>query len=285
MLTLLLLLSLLAFLSLSVTATPILDLTLRIPQVVEAAPDMLTKRTNSLINNATIINNRRIAAVGSSGEYNTKVALPSTRGFVPMLNAAFVSRKGRDKTEISQAHAHNMGSSFEKWQRKLDLAFAEVNGVPAKKYVEQVTNTARNWSEKVATRTLRMTGDKIRGRGVSPIAAGYLIGLSQAASWIREGDSNPLGNPINIIKEGLTGQARSALISMFTRAGIAIIESNFSEDTFERQNTFIVTLLNSLYDDTVCDEFDITTGASDTYCLFQSVDGIFQLKILLQLTS
>jgi len=258
---------------------------LLVPDYQEVAADQEAKYADGLIINATRINERRKYKIPDDGTYIAKVAGPSNRGFSPMVKDDFVSRKGRNATEIKTIQGKNAEDSFNKWNNNIDLAFAEVDGVKAKRFAENVVNKKGNWSEEVGKKTLRLTGDKIRGRGVAAINAHLLVGYAVAMDWLRQGDLWLGGAPYDIAKDGLEGSLKAAVMQMVTRAGLTILASGFDADTITRQNTNILNLLNSLRDAAKCDEFKLTTGADDTYCLFKLTGALFELHTQIVLTA
>lgn len=146
-----------------------LDIKLTIPTSLEAAGDMPNKWAAGLVNNAELINDRRIAKIPDEGTYQAKIAKPSTEAWAPMVDAAFVSKAQRNKSNIVRRHYKGLANNFNHWNDKLALSFATVDGVVASRFKDQVNNSKDNWATAVANKTLRITGDKIRGRLASQI--------------------------------------------------------------------------------------------------------------------
>lgn len=258
---------------------------LLVPDVQEVAADMEAKYADGLVINAERINNRRKYKIPDDGAYISKLAGPSNRGWTPMVDADFKARNGRNATEIKTIHSKNAQDSFNKWNNNLDLAFKEEDGIKAKRFVDMVVNKKGNWSEEVGKKTLRLTGDKVRGRGVSAINAHLLVGYDVAMDWLRQGDLWQGGEPYNIAIDGLEGSLKAGITQLVTRAGLTIIALSFNADVIERQNTNIMNFLNGMRDPLRCDEFDITTGATDTYCVFELTEGLFELHTQIVLTA
>jgi hypothetical protein len=257
---------------------------LLVPDYQEVAPDMEAKFADGLVINATRMNDRRKFKIPDDGTYISKLAGPSNRGFSPMVKDDFVSRKGRNATEIKTVHGKNAQDSFNKWNDALDLSFKDEDGIKAKRFVDMVLNKKGNWSAAAGKKTLRLTGDKIRGRGVSAINAHLLVGYALALDWFRAGDIWGSGAPYNIAQAGLEGSLKAGITQLVTRAGLTIIASGFNAATITRQNTNIMNLLNSLRDSAKCDEFKLTTGATDTYCVFKLTEALFELHVQVVLT-
>lgn len=264
--------------------TPVFGFTLQAADHVEVAPDMETKFKNGLIVNATTINNRRKAVVHSSGAYNDKIAVPSNERWSPMVDAAFVSRRGRSATEIVNAQGVNCAEGFEQYNDNLDAAFATEGGVVANRFVNAVNTKAGNMSRELGRKALRMVGDKVRGVGPAVITPSVFINEAGVLSKLRVGDTWDSGVPTYVVKAGLGNQFKAALVSLLTRTGLTIIQSGYAAGIFTAQNTLIMDLLNAFRDATVVDVFKLTTAAADSYCLWQKVGSLFQLKTLAQIT-
>ena len=255
------------------------------PDAQEVSGDMEDKFADGLVINATRINDRRKAKINNDGTYIARLAGPSNIGYTPMIKDTFVARNGRNATEVTTAQGKNIQDSFARYNDNLDSAFSEVGGVKAKRFVENVLNKKSNWSEQAGKKTLRMTGDKIRGRGVSAINAALLVGYNVAMGWFREGDIWEGGAPYDIAVAGLEGTLKMGINQLTNKAGLTIIQSGFNADTVTRQNTNIVNFLNGMRDPAQCDAFVLTKGATDTYCLFALNGALFQLEVQVGLTT
>lgn len=196
-----------------------LDIKLTIPTSLEAAADMPTKWAGGLTNNAELINDRRLAKVGDEGAYQTKMAQPSSLAFEPMVAAAFVSKAGRNKNNIVRRHYKGMANNFNHWNDKLNLSFATVDGVVASRFKDQVNNSKDNWATAAANKTLRITGDKIRGRLGSQI--GFWMTDDPRADQMVNALTIVDGGPYNGIYPGLEGAFKAGsmmlLLATFTR--------------------------------------------------------------------
>jgi hypothetical protein len=240
-----------------------------VPGVQEAAADMPVKWNNGLANNAVAINDRRKASIPDDGTFNVKVAIPSNLGFSPMIDAAFVSKSERTASMIAQAHLDNLKKAFGKWSDSLDYAFETVAGVECKRFKDAVSAKQGNWAIAVADKTLRMTGDKVRGRGVAPIAAYLLVADARVMGMLRPSDIWIAGAPTNIARDGERPSFKTAIQQALIQTGIAIIASGFDATMITAQNTILETLLNGLEDIVKCDPFDNTPVAPDKpHCLW-----------------
>ena len=265
--------------------TQLMKYWLLVPDYQEVAADMEAKRVDGMVINATRMNDRRKYKVPDDGTYILKMAGPANLGYSPMIKDGFVARNGRNATEITTAHGKNAQDSFKKWNDSLDLMFKEEDGIKAKRFVDMVTNKKGNWSDEVGKKTLRLTGDKIRGLGVSAINAHLLVGYSHAMGWLRPGDIWGGGSPTNITVPGLEGSLKAGVTQLVTRAGLTIIHSGFNADTITRQNTNLRNLLNGMRDAATVDQFVLTTGAEDNHCVFALEGALFWLKVQVGLTT
>jgi len=235
------------------------------PDVQEAAADMPPKWSGGLVNNAPTINDRRKQSVPDDGTFNTKVAIPSNAGFSPMIDASFVSKSERNATMIKQVHYDNLKKAFGKWNDALDYAFETVNSVEAKRFKDAVLAKQDNWAVAVALKTLRITGDKVRGRGVAPIAAYLLVGDPRAMSMLRPSDEWLDGAEYNIARDGERPALKSAVQLGLIQTGLAIISSDFDGAIITAQNAILVTLLNGLRDAAKADAFATPYDPAKSY--------------------
>jgi hypothetical protein len=257
------------------------------PDVQEAAGDMPPKWSGGLVNNAPTINDRRKASVPDDGTFNTKVAIPSNAGFSPMIDASFVSKSEHNAAMIKQLHYDNLKKAFGKWNDALDYAFETVDGVVAKRFKDAVASKQDNWAIAVAQKTLRITGDKVRGRGISPIAAYLLVGDPRAMSMLRPSDEWLNGTAYDIARTGERPALKAAVQMGLVQTGLAIISSDFDSAIITAQNAVLVTLLNGLKDTTKCDAFATPYNPTKSYIAWvKDVDtGKFYLHLQVYLTT
>lgn len=220
------------------------DIKITVPVSVEAAGDMPDKWAAGLVNNAAVINDRRIAKIGDEGTFQSKVAVPSSAKFTPMIDAAFVSNAGRNKANIDRAQYKNLAGAFDHWNDKLALSFATVDGVVAKRFKDQVNNSKDAWATAVAQKTLRATGDKIRGT--------Y---LGQALYWLTgdyraNGMTNSLevvaGAPYQFMATNRRAAWKAATMGMMVHALMMILNADFLAAEIASQNDVLVAFCNNV---------------------------------------
>lgn len=220
-----------------------LDIKVTIPLSVEASADMPDKWANGLTNNAELINDRRKAAIPDEGTFQSKVAVPSSIGFSPMVAAAFVSRSGRNQANIIRAQQKNLGGSFNHWNDKLDLAFDTVGGVAAKRFKDQVNNSKDFWATEVAAKTLRGTGDKIRGL-LLPQVGFWMTGdvkAHQMANALTIVD----GAPYDFTWPGFVELFKAAAMPLLMSSLARILDSDILAAEVTAQNTTLLQFANT----------------------------------------
>lgn len=259
--------------------TKVLEAKFLVPLSVEAAADMPAKWADGLTNNAARINDRRIEKIPDEGIFQTKVADPSSAKFSPMIDAAFVSQSGRTQGDLVRLQYKNLADSYNHWNDKLNLAFATVDGVVAKRFKDQVNNSKDNWADAIARKTLRLTGDKIRGMLASQ--AVYWMTGDYKANQMTNGVELLAGAPYDITGGVLRQQFRSALMGLIVQAGILIIAADFSAAVITAQNTLLNALANA-YEDVLLDPFAEPLAANNSYLGFVWTDPEFKLHVKVQ---
>ncbi len=247
-----------------------LDIKITVPTSVEAAADMPDKWAAGLVNNATVINDRRIAKIGDEGTFQSKMAVPSSNKFSPMIDAAFVSQSGRNQANIIRAQYKNMAGSFNHWNDKLALSFATVDGVEAKRFKDQVNNSKDAWATAAAQKTLRITGDKIRGTI-----------LGQATYWMT-GDyrANQMTNHLEIIDgapydftwAGLRSVWKAGFMGKVVQAGVSIFNADFLAAEITAQNDILAFLCDFHKLTGTVKQFISGGGPIDSLCQFEYAD-------------
>jgi hypothetical protein len=250
-----------------------------VPVSVEAAADMPIKWAAGLVNNASTINDRRIAKIPDEGTFGTKVADPSSAKFAPMIDAAFVSQSGRGQADLIRLQYKNLASSFNHWNDKLNLAFATVDGVVAKRFKDQVNNSKDNWADAIASKTLRLTGDKIRGMLASQ--AVYWATGDYKANQMTNGHELLAGAPYDLTQGVLRQQFRSAMMGLIVQAGILILAADFNAAVITAQNT-LLNALAAMYQDVLLDPFVEPLAANNSYFGFVWTDPEFKLHVKIQ---
>jgi hypothetical protein len=185
---------------------------------------------------APLTNARRKAKIPDEDAYQKKIVELANQSWAGVINPAFRSKSGRTYEDIKGAHDTNLQKSFKQWTGKLDQAYATVDGVEAKRFKDQIQATKDFWSKKVGDKSLRLTGDSIRGEGAATIAVHWLIGEPSAAGMLRSQDTGLLGGPYRICPEDLASSLKAALMPKLVKAGMAIFNNKYEASTIVRQN-------------------------------------------------
>jgi len=254
-----------------------------VPEHVEVAGDMPERWNTNLKNAAQLIQDRRTAKIPDDGTFVTVMAERSSHEYRPFVNPTFRSKSGRSARNIKDVQATNLQLSFDRWNDKINKAFATVDGVPAKAFKEQVDRSKDRWALRVGEKTLRLTGDKIRGRSVAPIAAFYLVGDDRAKAWLREGDVYA-GPPYDIARDGEKAALKAAVQQRLIQGGLQIIDSKFDPTIIAEQNAINTTLLNGMRDPAKCEPFVTTPTADKCWCIWAMDETFLYLYIQVGLT-
>jgi len=218
-----------------------------VPLTEPASPDMSEKWRDGLTVNAARIKARRERKIRDEGDYQKEIAIPSNEELREIFNPALISRSGRTYADVLAAHQLNIAQGYKKWKDALDEMFATVDGEVAKKFVQQVQARQGNIADELARRALRFTGDKVRGRGVAPIASYWLIGYKKAAGMLRPSDIAE-GGPYRIVRLEMRMAFKAALQQMLIQAGVLIEVGKYQPAVFSAQNDRINHLIQSLID-------------------------------------
>ncbi|MFH1231495.1 MAG: hypothetical protein V1709_08385 [Planctomycetota bacterium] len=256
------------------------ELKLYVPVTWEVSGDMPDKWADGLKNNAERINDRRQAKIPDDGTFILKVADPATKGYALYVPDTYVSKRGRPAGGIRGSHAENIGTAFNDWNDKINAAFATVDGIVAKVFKEKVDNAKVRWALKVADKTLRLTGDKIRGRSVAPIATYYLVGDERVSGWIREADYAD-GAPYNITTPRESNAVKAAIQQRLMQGGQLVINQGMQQDAIDAENAVNASLLTKLRETARCDAFVATPAVDKCFCSWQ-VDGSGLLYLHIQ---
>jgi hypothetical protein len=176
-------------------------------------------------------------------EYVDKIADPASFSYKDVINPAYVSRGGKSARKIRNAHRSNLMRGYEKYNLNREYAYETIDGEPAKRYTDKIDQAKDTYSTGMAERTLRFTGDKITGLGISPRAARWLTGQN---IQVRATYDSINGSPINVVMPELLPQLKAALVPRLTQSGIAVVQSEMDPDIIGDENTLINKLVSSM---------------------------------------
>jgi 6-pyruvoyl-tetrahydropterin synthase len=259
------------------------ELKLYVPATWEPSGDMPLRWRDNLKNAAKYMYDRLMAKIPDDGTFISEMATRASRAYRSLIDPAFVSKSGRTAGDIKDAHAKNLGRKFNQWVTNLTKSFATVDGVDAKSFKEKVDAAINNWANAVADKSIRLTGDKIRGRSVAPIAASFLIGEDRATSWVKQGDTVD-GAPYNITTELEKNAVKVAILQKLVQGGMMVINSEFQESTIDEQNAINAALLTKLRETARCDAFVATPAADKCFCSWEMDGNLLLLHVQVGLT-
>jgi len=246
--------------------TKLLEVKLQIPEF--ATPAGVTDQwKDDMTINATRINTKRKARIANEGDFSAVIAAPSSEGFNPLVDSAFVSKSGKSAGQIITNQRVNLARSYDKYNDKLDYQFETVGAVVAKRFVDVVDASKDSFAAGLAARTLRITGAKEAGLGIAGIATMFLAGDAKAESYVREGDVLVAGAPIMISDIANRSAFKAALAGKLVYSGIEWIKNSFSPAMAILMNVEMDLLMNAFIDLTVCDESLYTSSL--TYCKWE----------------
>jgi len=260
------------------------ELKLYVPANWEVAAHMANLWEKNLGNAGALIKDKLDEKFPDDGTFIRDLVNPSSTGYAPMLNPTFVSKSERTTDNIRSIRQGNMSESFARWKANLSKAFAEVDGVEAKDFKARIAAAKDRWAIKMGAGMLRFTGDKIRGRGVAPVTAFYLVGDMRAIGWMSQGDEAEM--PYNIARDGERPSVKASMLTRLVQGGLMIVKTG-PEATAEilRQNVINAKSLNGLRDPLKCDAFVAVPAVDTCYCAWETdVEGRLILHTLVGLT-
>lgn len=223
---------------------------------------LVTKWSENLQANAERLNENRKQTISDEDLFQALIAAESHQTWTPFVNPTFHSKSGQDSTEIKGSHYANLKEAFELYNRKLDDVFAEVDGIPAKRFKDAVERAKGDFSRGIAKRTLPFTGDRRAGRGPAAIAAYWLIGDTRAEQYLRGGDDVLQGGPFRVARTDLGPAFKAALTGRIIQAGANIIKMERDPVEMTRQNDLMNSLVHGFVDPALGLESFATGGTS-----------------------
>ncbi|MBI4711969.1 MAG: hypothetical protein HY762_01480 [Planctomycetes bacterium] len=230
------------------------------------------------LNTGRIIEKLR-AKIPDLKAYLENLANPAGRGWKDVINPAFKSKSGADAASLKDKHQSNLNRTYNKFDTALAHIFETIDEEVGKRFKEIIDNKKDLFAEGMADRTLRFTGDKIRGRGITPLAAMWLSGDITVADLLRPGDKILYGGPVDVSKPGLRPQLRAGLVSRLMQSGMAIVYSEYSPTRIATENTLINSFLSALRDNTVYEEFVEPLTPLKSHCGYYMESGQLFLRI------
>ncbi|MBI4712332.1 MAG: hypothetical protein HY762_03375 [Planctomycetes bacterium] len=256
------------------------ELKLYVPLNNEPAGDMPDRWAENLSNNAERIKDRLLEKIPDEYTFSKLMAGPSANEYANFVNPVYRGKNGRTATDVLSTKQKNMATAYGRWYEQV----LRVYGNGATFFKQQVAN-AKSWlAERLGSKTLRFTGDKVRGLGAAPIAAYYLVGDAGAVELIRAEDFAD-GAPYDIARDGEEPFLKAAIQAKLVQGGVLVSNNEYRDATITAQNATNTSLLNG-YRDTAKAEVFVTTPAADkSFCLWRmNPDGRLYLHLQVGLT-
>ncbi|MFH1227148.1 MAG: hypothetical protein V1701_04490 [Planctomycetota bacterium] len=256
------------------------ELRLYVPVHSEVAGDMPDKWYRGLSNNAQLIKDRLLEKIPDEAAFMRIIVDPSTNGFANFINPAFKSKRGANANIIRATKFENLSTMFAEWYRRIGKVYANNAAL-----FNSAIADAKDWvAERLGAKVLRFTGDKIRGRGPAPLATLYMAGDLRATIWGGQGDTKE-GAPYDISRDNEGSTFKAALQQRLVQSGMRIVNTKFDTDVITAENTTNASVLNGQRDTAKCDEFVLTTGVEDCFCLWEvDIEGRLNLHVQVGVT-
>jgi hypothetical protein len=243
------------------------ELKLYVPEHAEPAGDMPDRWANNLKAAAANMNDRRQAKIPNDAEFIHRLGGPATAGFAPFVPPGFVSKSDRSAEAIKGTHSTNINTAFDRWNDKLNDVFATKDGIVARDFKAKVDGSKDRWALRAGEKVLRLTGDKVRGRGVAPLVTFYLVGDTRAGDWLHADDYSD-GAPYDIAKAFQRVALKAALQQRIIQGGLMIINQQLQASAVTAENNTNTDLLNGLRDPAKSDVFVTTPAADKCFCVW-----------------
>lgn len=222
-----------------------MNILLAVNPLTTAQPKIGKVWSDGLSNNAGKIDDRRKESIPDEIAYLSKIAEPAEQEFRKLLDAGFVSRKGKNKAEINRVQAFKIKKAWLKYLRNWEHQFAD----DAKRFKDKVKAAENTYAERVSETTLAFTGVKSLESGPARIAVYWLTGDAKARGLLRAADQEvEPSQPFNITLANQRNSLRALLLSRLVQSGMSILHANFDSAVIADVNTVDNHLAQSLID-------------------------------------
>ncbi|MBI5779863.1 MAG: hypothetical protein HZA49_10495 [Planctomycetes bacterium] len=252
----------------------VLDLKITVPTILGPAGDMPDRWVEGMLNNAERLYDRWQEVISDEGKFQSILAEISSQKWRKMVDPAFVSEAGKSRDNIVRFQYKKLTEAFDKLMEKYQKAFATVDGVFGKNFKDNVTSAKDRWANAMANGTLRLTGDKVRGRVVTQM--GYWLTGDPKANRFSDHVEVISGGPYDFTKSGLRKQFRSAITNLLISAGMYILKADMEAGEMTAQNARLVDTANSFRIPAV-KPFVAGGGATDSLLEYEYADPELKL--------
>lgn len=252
---------------------------LSMPEALEWSKEQWAQ---GLKDNAERMNEKRKAKIPNANEFSAKLAGPSSLSYAGILNPGFVSRSGSSAEEIVASQYSNLKNSYQKYSEQLDYMFETVDGVPAKRFKDQVDLAKEDWSKGAGARTLAFTGSKVYAYGLSTLAGMWLTADPRIEGALRGGDVVVLGGPKLICFESAKPSLRTFLNQRLIQAGATLVKQDWLASAITKQNDLTNALLNGYRDPAL--NIEVFTTGGDSHVDWVRVGEAYYLEVQVAVT-
>lgn len=192
-----------------------------------------------------------LETISNSDAFQLRLAEPSNKGFAQFVNPDFCARSGLQAEEIIARQAANLKTAYQKFDSGVRHAYAEVEGMPARRFKERVDLRKEAYSSGAARKLLSFVGTRASGLGAVPIAAAWLVGDQKIAGSIRGSDSITEGGPFCIVELTHRPGFKAGLNQRLIQAGATIIDGANQPEVIKHQNDLTNHLIQGAVDPTL----------------------------------
>jgi len=196
---------------------------------------------DGLKTNAKRINDKLKIRIPDEGSFVSRLAAPSSEGYSPFVNPAFVNKSGLHRRDIVAGQYIKLREAYENYRQKLEDTFAEKDGVPAKLFKELVDRAKNRW-------TLPLTGSGPEDMGPAMIASLWVCGDQNVIQRLRGDDKVLEGGPYLITELEERPALKAALTERIVQAGVAILKNGLDPAAMTDHNDRINHLVQRFAD-------------------------------------
>ncbi len=246
----------------------------------ETVERVVGKWAERLKASAQTIDEHRRSKIPDETRFLNRMADPASIGFQPFVASDFVSRSGLTQQNITAKQAANIKRAYKKYVRGWDFVFAEVDGIPAKRFKDRVESAREDFSEGLAARTLGFTGTRFEAYGVGPLAAMWFTNDITVLDHLRSGDQIVEGGPYLICLATKKPGLKSMLNQRLIQAGATIVRANYNPTVIAVQNQLTAEQVQG-FTDPALDLIPFVAGGDShvDYILGQQDQLILEIKV------
>ena len=217
-------------------------LRLAIPNLTEMPPEIVNLWSDTQKARAEYTAEKCLEVISNANDFQLRLAEPSNKAFAQFVNPEFCARSGLKAEEIIARQASNLKTSYEKYDSGVRHAYAEVDGMPARRFKERVALRRAAYSSGAARKLLSFTGRRASGIGAVPITVAWLVGDQKIVGYLRSSDSVSEGGPFCVVELTNRPGFKASLNQRLIQAGATIIDGGNKPEVIKHQND----LTNSL---------------------------------------